>query len=150
VRYVSLHFLKESQAPPKGWRGHRTSQSRDYLVRPASVMREEAKRSQQVKRLLAKGVPAELLERELELAESIEWELVDVRRTPGGVIEPRQVVLRDRGANVVRSAGDGAQAGRDPTGVTPARDGPASEESAPLVAGCPGTARPWLVGLLLN
>ena len=52
VRYISLHFLKPAQAPPKGWSGHRTSQSRDYLVRPASAMREEARRSLRAKRIV--------------------------------------------------------------------------------------------------
>ena len=46
VRYISkmlAHGLKAEQAPPIGWKGHRTSQTRGYLVRPASVMREEAR-----------------------------------------------------------------------------------------------------------
>lgn len=53
VRYISkmlAHGLKAEQAPPIGWRGHRTSQTRGYLVRPASVMREEARRSLRWKR----------------------------------------------------------------------------------------------------
>jgi hypothetical protein len=48
VRYISkmlAHGLKAEQAPPIGWRGHRTSQTRGYLVRPASVMRREARES---------------------------------------------------------------------------------------------------------
>lgn len=53
VRYISkmlAHGLKAEQAPPIGWRGHRTSQTRGYLVRPASVMREEARASLREKR----------------------------------------------------------------------------------------------------
>lgn len=53
VRYISkmlAHGLKAEQAPPIGWKGHRTSQTRGYLVRPASVMREEARASLRVKR----------------------------------------------------------------------------------------------------
>jgi hypothetical protein len=93
VRYIAQHFLKPAQAPPKGWRGHRTSYTRDYLVRPASEMRLEARRSLKLKRLLHAGVPADLLEAELELAASSAWELVEVRRRPGAtVFEPMGVV----------------------------------------------------------
>jgi hypothetical protein len=49
------HGLKREQAPPIGWRGHRTSQTRGYLVRPASVMRQEARRSLRSKRELWKA-----------------------------------------------------------------------------------------------
>lgn len=55
VRYLSkmlAHGLKAEQAPPIGWRGHRTSQTRGYLVRPASVMRVEARESLRAKRVL--------------------------------------------------------------------------------------------------
>jgi len=55
VRYLSkmlAHGLKAEQAPPIGWRGHRTSQTRGYLVRPASVMRSEARESLRGKRVL--------------------------------------------------------------------------------------------------
>ena len=55
TRYISkmlAHGLKAEQAPPPGWRGHRTSQTRGYLVRPARVMRQEARRSLQEKRAL--------------------------------------------------------------------------------------------------
>jgi hypothetical protein len=62
VQYVTLHFMKPGQAPPAGWRGHRYSCSRDYLVRPAKVMREEARRSLRVKRALHRGVSLELAE----------------------------------------------------------------------------------------
>lgn len=53
VRYISkmlAHGLKAEQAPPLGWRGHRTSQTRGYLVRPASAMREEARQALRLKR----------------------------------------------------------------------------------------------------
>ena len=70
VRYLSkmlAHGLKREQAPPLGWRGHRTSQTRGYLVRPASVMREEARASLRLKRVFWKlldahpGVPADVV-----------------------------------------------------------------------------------------
>jgi hypothetical protein len=80
VRYIAQHFLKPSQAPPRGWRGHRFSTTRDYLVRPASEMRLEARRSLRLKRALHRGVPADLLEAELELDAARHWELVHVRQ----------------------------------------------------------------------
>src|ERR1700685_3918673 len=46
IRYLQKtlsHGLKAKQAPPIGWRGHRTSQTKGYLVRPAAVMRQEAR-----------------------------------------------------------------------------------------------------------
>jgi hypothetical protein len=56
VKYVTLHFMKQAQAPVIGWRGHRYSATRDYLVRPASVMREEARASLRKKRTLWKAI----------------------------------------------------------------------------------------------
>lgn len=59
VRYLQkelAHGLKAEQAPPIGWRGHRTSQTRGYLVRPASAMREEARASLRAKRALRRAV----------------------------------------------------------------------------------------------
>lgn len=75
MRYLALHFQKESQAPPKGWRGHRFRTSSGYLVRPASVLREEAKRSLRLKRLLWRGLSVPEAEGTLELASRESWEL---------------------------------------------------------------------------
>src|SRR4051812_32345742 len=61
VRYISkmlAHGLKAEQAPPIGWRGHRTSQTRGYLVRRASVMREEARAALREKRAIWKALAA--------------------------------------------------------------------------------------------
>jgi|SRR5947209_3131985 len=61
VRYLQKtlsHGLKQEQAPPIGWRGHRTSQTRGYLVRPASVMREEARAALKLKRELWRAMRA--------------------------------------------------------------------------------------------
>ena len=73
VRYVSQHFMKPSQAPPIGWRGHRYSATRDYLVRPASVMRVEARASLALKRALHRGVSLEVAEH--EAANPATWSL---------------------------------------------------------------------------
>lgn len=83
VRYLSkmlAHGLKAEQAPPIGWRGHRTSQTRGYLVRPASVMRLEARRSLKVKRRIWAGADATTAELEVAAAEHDEWGLI--RRRP--------------------------------------------------------------------
>jgi hypothetical protein len=75
VRYIGLHFLKASQAPAIGWKGHRYSATRDYLVRPAAVMREEARQALRLKRLLHRGLDAETAALELAVAADITWEL---------------------------------------------------------------------------
>jgi hypothetical protein len=67
VLYVSkmlAHGLKAEQAPPIGWRGHRTSQTRGYLVRPASEMRLEARRSLRIKWALWRGETLDEAERQ--------------------------------------------------------------------------------------
>lgn len=61
VRYLSkmlAHGLKAEQAPPLGWRGHRTSQTAGYLVAPASVMRRRAREALRLKRELWKAIEA--------------------------------------------------------------------------------------------
>jgi len=81
VRYLSkmlAHGLKAEQAPPIGWRGHRTSQTRGYLVRPASQMRQEARRALRVKRLIYRGMDALTAELEAAAAAAITWELRQV------------------------------------------------------------------------
>jgi hypothetical protein len=83
VRYISkvlAHGLKAEQAPPIGWKGHRTSQTRGYLVRPAAVMREEAKRSLRLKQLVRHG--RTVAEAELELGAAGEWRLWRVSSAP--------------------------------------------------------------------
>lgn len=79
VQYISLHFMKSSQAPAIGWKGHRFSCMRDYLVRPASVMRVEARRSLAVKRAIYRGLDAEVAGLEVAAAELVEWDLVNYR-----------------------------------------------------------------------
>lgn len=85
VRYLSkmlAHGLKAEQRPPLGWRGHRTSQTRGYLVRPASVMREEARRALRLKRKLWRGVSLEVAVHELDQEEAESWALAHVRDVP--------------------------------------------------------------------
>ena len=79
--------MKPSQAPPIGWRGHRYSATRDYLVRPASVMREEARRSLRIKRKLWAG---ESLEVAMHAVEAEALNRMEARGTAGGVDTDRQ------------------------------------------------------------
>jgi hypothetical protein len=52
LRYLALHFLKESQRPPKSWKGHRVTRSRGYLTLPSWKARAEAKAALRFKREL--------------------------------------------------------------------------------------------------
>jgi hypothetical protein len=98
VKYVTLHFMKQAQAPVIGWRGHRYSATRDYLVRPASAMRAEARRSLRVKRLLHRG--AELGTAELEVELAAEWLLV---RNPAVPVVPPVRRWKDTRRPLVRA-----------------------------------------------
>jgi hypothetical protein len=78
VRYLSkmlAHGLKAEQRPPIGWRGHRTSQTRGYLVRPASVMRDEARQALKLKRKLWRGLSLEVAMHELAADAEVVWSL---------------------------------------------------------------------------
>jgi hypothetical protein len=55
TRYVALHFLKESQAPPKGWRGQRFRASQGYFAESRAVVREQARESLRAGRRLWKA-----------------------------------------------------------------------------------------------
>lgn len=58
ARYTSkmlAHGLKAEQAPPRGWKGHRTSHSRGYFGRPMWQVRREAVASLRLKRELYKA-----------------------------------------------------------------------------------------------
>ena len=101
----SRHGLKASQQP-KGWRNkHRTSQTRGYLVRPAAVMREEARESLRRKDRLHRAFrrcleitdghdpPSEMVEHVYEQFEAEDlranWGLVTVAPLfPGPVLAP--------------------------------------------------------------
>lgn len=78
VRYIALHFLKPAQAPPKGWRGHRWSYTRDYLVRPAKQLRQEARESLALKRELWRGRTLEEAQAARQRARETSWRLVHV------------------------------------------------------------------------
>jgi hypothetical protein len=92
MRYLALHFQKESQKPPAGWRGHRFLKSRGYLTvredeggdwRPMPAAREEAKATLRWRRELWKAeqqeVPEDMIENvvrdRLAVAAATSWEL---------------------------------------------------------------------------
>jgi len=158
VKYLAktlAHGLKAEQAPPIGWRGHRTSQTRGYLVRPAGVMRDEAKRSLRLKRKLWRGASLEVAQHELEQDEAVEWSLARVnpstadlsptatRLDPTGAgLQPGQA---DSDAGSARACDQGgppvtrhprrnrghAESTAGPVGSSATRDGPAGGERAP-------------------
>jgi hypothetical protein len=84
MRYLALHFQKESQAPPPGWRGHRFMKSRGYLATSTPEAREAARRSLRHKRELWRAIrrglsphDAELAAHEaMKLADATTWQLM--------------------------------------------------------------------------
>jgi hypothetical protein len=90
MRYIALHFQKESQRPPRGWRGHRFIKSRGFLWLPTPEARQRARESLRLKRELWKAQrdgltgAAALAAAELAVYEAGElaWELVRLQRVP--------------------------------------------------------------------
>jgi len=120
VKYLSkmlAHGLKAEQAPPIGWRGHRTSQTRGYLVRPASEMRVEARAALRLKRKLWRGLSLEVAEHELRQEQDVVWSL------HGGL-----------GADPARQLQEQARA---PFRVRPDARAAGVSESAPVESGVP-------------
>jgi hypothetical protein len=84
LRYIALHFQKESQSPPAGWRGHRLLKTRGYLATSTPEAREQARTSLRHKRELwraidrgLQGEAAEAAAAEaLAIAAATSWELV--------------------------------------------------------------------------
>lgn len=75
MRYISLHFQKESQAPPAGWRGHRFLKSRGYLWTDTPAAREEARQALRLRRELWRAERQGLAgEAALEAAELARYE----------------------------------------------------------------------------
>ena len=81
MRYLALHFQKESQAPPPGWKGHRFQTSRGYLwtstPEARELAREQLRRKREIWRAEARGEAphdAELSAYEaMELAAQTTW-----------------------------------------------------------------------------
>jgi hypothetical protein len=90
MRYLALHFQKESQQPPTGWRGHRFRTTRGYLAQPMEAAREQARAALRLRRELWRAA-AEGFEGEeaLEVARdrvidaaALSWELVRLQPIP--------------------------------------------------------------------
>lgn len=92
MRYLALHFLKESQRPPASWKGHRVTRSRDYLTLPSWKARAEAKAALRLKRELWRaaelgldaGEALTLAEAAMHAAEQVRWQLVTLEVTSAG------------------------------------------------------------------
>lgn len=94
MRYLALHFQKESQSPPKGWRGHRFLHSRGYFEMGIAETRERAREQLRYRREVwrieqaAPEMPADLVDElaraALERADAIDWklEVVDQAEQP--------------------------------------------------------------------
>lgn len=86
LRYIALHFQKESQAPPAGWRGHRFIKSRGYLSTPTPEARAAARdalaHKRELWRALKRGVTAAEAEQiaaaAMELRAITTWRRLDV------------------------------------------------------------------------
>jgi hypothetical protein len=68
MKYLALHFQKESQQPPKGWRGHRLTSTRGYFAQGRPAARKEARRSLQLGREIWRLGPDLEADDALELA----------------------------------------------------------------------------------
>jgi hypothetical protein len=110
MRYIALHFLKESQRPPAGWSGQRFITSRGYFNGPRWKLREEARRSLRLKRELWRADAAGLDPAEAQIAaeiavvnaEALRWECVKltVDEQTGEIV--RAATLQNREPSVMR------------------------------------------------
>jgi len=90
MRYLALHFMKESQSPPAGWKGHRFLKSRGYLWTDTPTARAAAKQSLRLKRELRKAIAQgwtgeeadNLAHQAVEDANGLAWELVRLVELP--------------------------------------------------------------------
>jgi hypothetical protein len=108
MRYLALHFQKESQQPPRGWRSHRFTTTRGYLAEPMEQARDRARAALRFRRELWKLRHEEVMttwgpERLVELLEPDEidrmaeraayeagelgWQLVRLVDVPNGFDE---------------------------------------------------------------
>jgi hypothetical protein len=105
MKYLALHFLKESQRPPVWWHGHRVTRSRGYLWLPTWKARAEANRSLRFKRELhraeAEGfelAAAHLVAEARQLtSEAVRWECVElsIDTATGELMRARPIHGRD-------------------------------------------------------
>jgi hypothetical protein len=77
IRYLMPHHGKESQAPPRGWKGHREVRSRGYYANPVNELREQARESIYRRRAAYRVRRAGLVGVEAEL--EIAWQVLQRR-----------------------------------------------------------------------
>lgn len=126
MRYVALHFQKESQAPPPGWRGHRFLKSRGYLATSTPEAREAARRSLRHKRELWRAIRRGLEGQAAEDAAAAAIALADATTWRLMSVEPSQMRRADRDAAraaAVNSERGGRGAGALDDGVQPVSAG---------------------------
>lgn len=124
VAYINktmAHGLKAEQAPPLGWRGHRTSQTRGYLVRPAAVMRKEAHRSLAIGREVWRGLDLETAASVVDARSSEVWRLAGKAHSDGrsslraDALRPARLVeAREEHRAAARRVGTGTNLRRSP------------------------------------
>ncbi len=140
------HGLKQEQAPPLGWRGHRTSHTRGYFASGTPTARARARESLAYKRGLAHAVAsglgahdAELAVREaMAIAARTTWVLANERgaRLSGASFRPqrsellRQALADGTAADIVDLA-RWLQRGAVGAGSQPARRGQGSPRRGP-------------------
>jgi hypothetical protein len=117
MRYLALHFQKESQRPPEGWRGHRFTKSRGYLATTTPEAREAARQSLRHKRAVWRALRRGLGAHDAELAAHEEravaaetsWRLVHLALRQGAATSAREELLtphqRTGGAGAVPALG---------------------------------------------
>jgi hypothetical protein len=90
MRYLALHFQKESQQPPTGWRGHRFRTTRGYLAVPLEHARSQARDALRMRRELWKahrdgyeGQDAlDVAQAAFDTAACLDWSLVRLQQLP--------------------------------------------------------------------
>ena len=91
MRYLALHFQKESQQPPEGWSGQRFNVGRGYLATPMAEAREQARAALRLRRELWRaenqlgltGTAAlEYAQAAVEEASALVWQLVRLVEFP--------------------------------------------------------------------
>ena len=126
MRYLALHFQKESQAPPRGWKGHRFTSSRGYFPDGVAAARERARESLRVSRAVhwANGVAEalwqdrgvvlvgdeldDLVEQHLGRARGTSWSVRKVRSESQDVDRKRSEAAREPFRRVHNVSGSGS------------------------------------------
>lgn len=110
-RYLAMHFQKQSQQPPTGWKGHRLTTNGSYYGTPIAQLRVLARESLHRKREMwkldrmmtstgellgdvAPDVVLELADTAVELARAKSWQLVQVHPTVSRTRPPPRIRLR--------------------------------------------------------